>query len=181
MIQSLPIENRSVFYADITYSWTYIFITNLYKSWLLFSVSSYLKTSYTIISYMILSFLPSPPTALPGSAPVLLLFRGEKQDLSQELTLAKLNPKWLIQEEGHSPVQGPLSRAGSAAMAQRATCMALLSICFTVTGGTVLQGQKADHTQGDHKLHLGLTSWQSNNEVAMRMPWGLRMKWGVSH
>lgn len=96
MIQSLTTKNRSIFYGDITYSWTYAFITNLYKSWLLFSISSYLKTSYTIISYMILSFLPTPATALPGSAPVLLLFKGEKQDLSQELTLAKINPKWLI-------------------------------------------------------------------------------------
>lgn len=126
MIQSLPTKNRSIFYADITYSWTYVSITNLCKSWLLFSVSSYLKTSYTIISYMILSFLPTPATALSGSAPVLLLFKGEKQDLSQELTLVKLNPEWLIQEEGNSTVQGPLSRAGRA---QRAThCSAFLSL-----------------------------------------------------
>lgn len=96
MIQSLPTKNRSIFYADITYSWTYVLITNLYKSWLLFSTSAYLKTSYTIICYMILSFLPTPATALPGSAPVLLLFKGEKQDLSQELSLAKLNLKLLI-------------------------------------------------------------------------------------
>lgn len=46
-------------------------------SW--FLLPHYSKASYTIISYMILSFLPTPATALPGSAPVLLLFKGENQ------------------------------------------------------------------------------------------------------